>query len=124
MSEASDGLEAVCKAHQLQPDLIILDSGLPQLHGIEAVRRIRNKCPEAKIFLLSERRSAEIMQEAFRVGANNYLVKSDAIELLAAVEEIRRDRICLSKSPEASALDVRIETLNAHNDDASDSTRS
>lgn len=106
VSEASDGLEAVRKAHELQPGLVILDIGLPKLHGIEAARRIRNKCPEAKLLFLTERHSVEIIQEAFRAGANGYIAKSDAVDLLAAIEAIRQDRIFLSKSLQASALDI------------------
>src|SRR5689334_7097079 len=55
VTEASDGLEAVHKADELQADLIILDISLPKLHGIEAARRIRDKCPDTKILFLTER---------------------------------------------------------------------
>lgn len=106
VSEASDGLDAVHKAHEFQPDLIILDIGLPKMHGIEAARRIRNNCPETKVLFLTERRSPEIIQEAFRLGASGYLVKSDAVELLAAIEAIRQNRTFLSKSLAASSLDI------------------
>jgi DNA-binding NarL/FixJ family response regulator len=106
VSEASDGLEAVRQAHELQPDMVVLDIGLPKLHGIEAARRIRDKCPETKILFLTERRSAEIVQEALRIGANGYIVKSDAVQLLAAVEAIRENRIFLSKSLAAASPDI------------------
>jgi len=106
VSEASDGLEAVRQAHELQPDLIVLDIGLPKLHGIEAARRIRDKSPETKILFLTERRSVEIVQEALRLGASGYIVKSDAVELLAAVEAIRQNRIFLSKSLESAPLET------------------
>src|SRR5712671_436231 len=52
--EVSDGLEAVQKARELQPDLILLDIGLPTLSGIEAARRIRSIAPKAKILFVSE----------------------------------------------------------------------
>ena len=62
--EVSDGLEAVQKAQELQPDLIVLDIGLPALNGIEAARRIRQLSPESKILFLSQESSVDAVQEA------------------------------------------------------------
>lgn len=88
IGEASDGLEAVEKAHQLQPDLILLDVGLPELNGIEAARRIREVSPTSKILFVSGNRAWDIAEEGLRVGAGGYVVKSDAgRELLPAQEE-------------------------------------
>lgn len=85
--EVSDGLEAVHKAEELQPDLILLDVGLPTLNGIEAGRRIRRLSPKSKIVFVSQECSPEVVQEAFRLGALGYVAKMHAgIELLAAVE--------------------------------------
>jgi DNA-binding NarL/FixJ family response regulator len=85
--ELSDGLEAVQKAEELQPDLILLDIGLPTLNGIEAARRIRKLAPESKIIFLSQESSADVVQEALSLGAWGYVVKTRAAsELLAAVE--------------------------------------
>jgi CheY-like chemotaxis protein len=67
--EASDGLEAVQKAEELQPDLILFDVGLPTLNGIEAARRIRKLSPESKILFVSQESSADVVQEAFLLGA-------------------------------------------------------
>ena len=89
ISEASDGLEAVQKAQELQPDLIVLDIGLPTLNGIEAARRIRTHTPQAKILFLSENRSLDIAEEALRCGGSGYVLKSDAAaELALAVEAV------------------------------------
>lgn len=91
--EASDGLEAVQKAHELQPDLIVLDIGLPKLGGLEAGRRIRKLSPKSKILFLSIESSAAVIQEALDLGAWGYVVKSDAgRELLPAVEAVRRGK--------------------------------
>jgi DNA-binding NarL/FixJ family response regulator len=78
VAEASDGLEALQKAEQLQPDLILLDIGLPALNGIEAARRIRRLSPKSKILFVSEHRSIDIAREAIRAGGSGYLVKSSA----------------------------------------------
>ena len=89
IGEAVDGLEAVQKAQQLQPDLILLDIGLPTLNGIEAARRIRELSPKSKILFVSENRSWDIAEEALRTGAGGYVVKSDAVgELLPAVSAV------------------------------------
>ncbi|MGO9675941.1 MAG: response regulator [Candidatus Sulfotelmatobacter sp.] len=89
IGEAVDGLEAVQKARQLQPDLILLDIGLPTLNGIEVARRIRELSPKSKILFLSENRSWDIVEEALRTGAVGYVVKSDAAgELLPAVNAV------------------------------------
>ena len=87
--EASDGLEAVRKAEELQPDLILMDVGLPTLNGIEAARRIRELSPKSKILFVSQESSADVVQEALRLGALGYVAKTQAgIDLLAAVEAI------------------------------------
>jgi CheY-like chemotaxis protein len=85
----SDGLDAVQKADELQPDLILLDIGLPTLNGIEVARRIREVSPASKILFVSEDRSADIVEEALSTGAGGYVVKSDAArELLPAVNAV------------------------------------
>jgi DNA-binding NarL/FixJ family response regulator len=89
--EASDGLQAVHRAEELQPDLILLDLGLPKLNGMEAARRIAYASPRSKILFVSQESSADVVQEAFRVGAWGYVVKTDAAqELLIAVNAVLR----------------------------------
>jgi len=89
--EVSDGLEAVLQAERLQPDLILLDIGLPALNGLEAARRIHKLIPECKMLFLSQESSADVVQEAFNSGAQGYVVKTHAdSELLAAVERFVR----------------------------------
>jgi len=89
IGEASDGLEAVEQAQKLQPDLILLDIGLPTLNGIEAARRIPEVSPSSKILFVSESRSRDIAEEALRTGAVGYAVKSaGATELVSAVKAI------------------------------------
>jgi DNA-binding NarL/FixJ family response regulator len=89
VGEASDGLEAVHKAEELQPDLILLDVGLPSLNGIEAARRIRKLSAKSKILFLSQESSADVVQEALSTGATSYVVKTRAAsDLLPAVDAV------------------------------------
>jgi len=89
--EVADGLEAVQKAAELQPDLILLDIGLPKLNGIEAARRIRELSPYSKVLFVSQESSADIVEETLRLGASGYMVKSDAgSELATAVDAVLR----------------------------------
>jgi len=93
IGEASDGLVAVQKTAKLQPDLILLDIGLPTLNGIEVARRIQKLSPESKILFVSQESSADLVQEAFALGAWGYVVKTHAgSELLAAVEAVRQGK--------------------------------
>lgn len=87
--EVCDGLEAVQRAEELKPDLILLDIGLPRLNGIEAARRIRDLAPESKIIFSSQETSAEIVQEAMRLGAWGYVFKIHAAaHLLPAIDAV------------------------------------
>jgi DNA-binding NarL/FixJ family response regulator len=93
IGEASDGLEAVQKSEGLQPDLIILDLGLPKLNGIEAARQIRKCSPASKILIVSQESLADIAHEAFDTGVLGYVVKAYAgTELLPAVKSVLRGR--------------------------------
>lgn len=87
--ELSDGLAAVQKAEELNPDLIFLDIGLPTLNGIEAARQIRRLVPKTKIIFLSQESSDDVVQEAFSLGVLGYVVKTLAgSELLPAVKAV------------------------------------
>ena len=98
VGEASDGLEAVQKTEELQPDLIVLDIGLPTLNGIEVARRIRELCPECKILFVSQESSVDVAQAAFSLGAMGYVVKAHAgSELLAAVDSVCQGRKFVGK---------------------------
>lgn len=87
ISEASDGLEAVEKSRELQPNIVLLDIGLPTLNGIEAAKQIREVSPASRIVFLSENTRPEVVREALRVGGCGYVMKGDAgDDLVAAVD--------------------------------------
>ena len=106
VGEATDGLEAIELAQRLQPDLIVLDVGLPRLNGIEAARKIRDRSPNSKILFLSENRSWDIAQAALSTGAGGYVVKSDgAGELLRAAKAVFEGDRYISESLAAQQSD-------------------
>jgi DNA-binding NarL/FixJ family response regulator len=89
VGEASDGLEAVQKAPGLNPDLVLMDIGLPSLNGIEAARQILKLVPDSKILFLSQESSAEVIQEALSFGAKGYVLKLRAgSELMPAIDAV------------------------------------
>lgn len=97
--EVSDGLEAVQKAQQLRPDLIVLDIELPKLNGIDTARLIRSLSPKCKILFVSKESSADVVQAALSVGAHGYVVKAHAgDELHAALEAVCQGREFVSSN--------------------------
>jgi DNA-binding NarL/FixJ family response regulator len=99
IAEVSDGSEAVQKAENLKPDLILLDIGLPNLTGIEAALRIRQLSPNSKIIFLSQNNDLDIVRAALGTGALGYVRKTDAgSELLPAVDAVLRGKQFVSSS--------------------------
>jgi DNA-binding NarL/FixJ family response regulator len=93
IGEVRDGLEAVQKAQELKPDLIVLDIGLPRLNGIEAARQIRKFAPESKIIFVTQDSSPQVVQAALGLGTCGYVVKTKAeSDLLAAVDAVLEGR--------------------------------
>ncbi len=87
IAEVSDGQEAVRKAEELRPDLILLDIGLPTLNGIAAARQILQLAPDSKIIFVTQESSEDVMQEALSTGALGYVAKTAMNgSLLAAVD--------------------------------------
>jgi DNA-binding NarL/FixJ family response regulator len=91
IGEAEDGLEAVKQAKALQPDVILLDIGLPEINGLEAARQIGEIANKVRIIFLTQESSPEVVHEAFELGAWGYITKAQVgAELLPAVEAVSR----------------------------------
>ena len=98
VGEALDGLEAVRKAHELKPDIILLDIGLPNLNGLEAANRIAQSLPDSKIVFLTAQNDPDLVKQASSNGATGYILKVHAqAELLAAIAAVVQGRRFLGK---------------------------
>jgi len=103
IAEALDGSEAIQKAEELKPDLVVLDIGFPKLNGIEAARRIRQLSPSSKIIFLSQNNDPDVVRAALSTGAQGYVCKTDARrELVLAVDVVLRGKQFVSSSLEGN----------------------
>jgi DNA-binding NarL/FixJ family response regulator len=92
-AEAKDGREAVERANELKPDLVLMDIGMPNLNGIDAARQILANSPATPILILTMHYSQQVVQEVLAVGARGFLLKSDAgRDLVTAVEAVQHNR--------------------------------
>jgi DNA-binding NarL/FixJ family response regulator len=97
IGECSDGRDAVEKAKQLKPDVVILDVGMPNLNGLAATRQLSRQDPHCKIIVLTITDTDQIVQEALDAGARGFVLKSDAArDLVSAVEALQRNRMFLT----------------------------
>ncbi len=91
--EAVDGQDAIQKAKELKPDVVLLDISMPYLNGLEAARLIRKEVPQSEILILSQYEASEMLQPALEAGARGYVAKSNmSRDLLAAVEAVSRHK--------------------------------
>jgi len=106
VGEAANGREAVDKAIDLQPDIVVLDVTMPELNGIEAARQITKAVPKARILALSMQKDSVYVREMLRAGANGYLLKdSNESDLLAAVRAVANGKGFLSPEVSDAVLD-------------------
>jgi CheY-like chemotaxis protein len=96
IGEAVDGMQAIQKAEELQPDLILLDLSLPKINGMEALRRIRKRSPNSKLVILSQDSSPDVVQGALSLGAVGYLLKSDANNLPMVLDAVVQGTVFVS----------------------------
>ena len=102
VAEAGDGREAVRRALDMQPDIVLLDIAMPHLNGIEAAVLLRDKCPGTRVIMLSMHSSSEHVHRALAAGAAGYLLKeSAAAEIVAAVRAVHAGKQYLSEAVRA-----------------------
>lgn len=91
VAEASDGLQAVHRVAELDPDLVVLDIGMPVLNGLDAAVQILRSSPRSKVVFLTQEDDTEIQDAAQAAGAHGYVLKVDAPRgLVDAIETALR----------------------------------
>jgi DNA-binding NarL/FixJ family response regulator len=103
---AGNGREAVAEAQRLRPDIVIMDIAMPELDGVEATRRIVEKCPETRVLILSMYLSAEHIHRALQAGAQGYVLKESAgEEVVEAIRALRAGKRYLSHRITETVID-------------------
>ena len=97
--EASDGCEAITRASELHPDIVLMDLQMPRLNGIEATRRIHKQSPSTSVLILTLHENSTLPQIARESGARGYVLKSDSLEVLTKAIETLRDPDAFFVSP-------------------------
>lgn len=92
-AEATNGRNAVVRAEQVKPDVVVMDISMPDMNGLEAARQIKKICPKSEIVMLSVHFSDQLVNEIINAGAKGYILKSDAErDLVIAVEAVANHR--------------------------------
>ncbi len=103
---AGNGREAVSEAHRLHPDVVIMDIAMPDLDGVEATRRIVERCPDTRVVILSMYLSAEHIHRALQAGAQGYVLKESAgDEVVEAIRAVRAGKRYLSHRITETVID-------------------
>lgn len=105
VGEAKDGVEAVSKAEELAPDVILMDLKMPRLDGIAAAHLITERDPEAKIIILTMYLEVEYVSGATKAGARGYILKDAGLEkMLEAIRAVHRDEVRIDSAMASKAL--------------------
>jgi DNA-binding NarL/FixJ family response regulator len=105
VDEAVNGREAVTKAKELKPDVVILDISMPELNGMEATGQIRKATPKTEVLILTVHESERVVREVLEAGARGYVMKSDADQqLIAAVQALSRHEVFFTPKVEQMVL--------------------
>ena len=106
VGEASEGKEAVEKAQELTPDVVIMDIAMPRMDGLEATRRIRKKSPKMKVLVLTQHDNKEYMLSVIKAGASGYILKRAlGSELVSAIRAVQQGDSFLYPSAAAALIE-------------------
>jgi len=106
VEEAEDGREAILKAEELHPDVVVMDIAMPGLNGLEATRQIKKRFPDIKIIILTMHANEEYILQSLKAGASGYLVKKAVpVELISAINAVHKGNSFLSPSISRTVID-------------------
>ncbi len=106
VGEAGDGWEAIEKAHQLKPDVVLMDINMPRLNGLEATERLQRELPQTKVLILTVHNGKEYVARMMQSGAHGYVIKDTLPEeLIRAIESIHAGGVYLTPEIAAVMLD-------------------
>jgi two-component system response regulator NreC len=105
--EASDGQETLRSAEKMQPDVAIVDIGMPVLNGVDAARELKKSSPKTKVILLTQHDEDQYVTESLRAGVRGYVLKSQAADdLVHAIQEVCRGSVYLSPNISRAVVDA------------------
>lgn len=111
VGEADDGISAIRRIQQLEPDLVLLDLSMPRMNGISVIKEIKGRYPEIKIVTLTMHKDEEYVLETFRSGADGYCIKSSGHdELLMAIRAVLDGKTYVSPEISDKVLEGYLET--------------
>ncbi len=106
ISEAVDGFEAVKRAEESKPDIILMDIRMPRMDGLKAIKEIIKTNSETRIIVISALKDEEYIIESFRSGAKGYVLKDSVNEnLLSAIDSVLSGKIYLDKNISGNPLE-------------------
>ena len=110
VGEAEDGREAIKCTENLRPDIVLMDLAMPRMHGLEAIREIKNRIPETHVLVLTVHKNEEYVLATFQAGANGYVLKDASHkELVTAIRAVLAGRPYISPSISAMVLEGYLE---------------
>jgi len=113
IAEADDGREALALVAAHQPDIVLLDIGMPNLNGLDAIERIRKGSPETKVIILSMHVNEDYVVRALRSGVSGYLIKDSAVdELERAIHSVAAGQTYLSKRISKPTIQAYLSNTN------------
>ncbi|MCB0130966.1 MAG: response regulator transcription factor [Caldilineaceae bacterium] len=114
VAEAENGRDAVEKAEQIHPDIVVMDHSMPILNGLEAMRQILQRQPDIKVLILTMHTNEEYVFQFLQAGAAGYLVKQSAPgELVAAIRAVYQGQSFLSPSISKAVIDEYVRQAGA-----------
>jgi len=117
VSEASNGQEALRSVEKTQPDVAILDIGMPVLNGMDAARELMKSSPKTRVILVTQHDEDQYVMEALRAGVRGYVLKSQAAEdLVHAIQEVCRGSVYLSPNVSSAVVDAYLSKTYASPD--------